>query len=280
MDAGFQVVERVRKRVANELGFAEVAVTTSIGLAGWPDDGISHTDIIASADVMLYRAKRSGGNQSIRPSGTSKTHKETSEKEDTDNIIDNNTLGVICALSETVDSKLYYSYNHSRKVADYALALGKLLQMEASELGKLEVCALLHDVGKISIGEEILNNEGELTAEEKELIRAHPDLGSAIAERIPKLAVCADGIRHHHEWYNGTGYPGGLKGEDIPLEARILAVADTFTVLTANTDNSDVMTQETALAELKKRAGKQLDPSLVKQFVSTLKGKRAVKTKK
>lgn len=280
IDAGLQVVERVRKRVAEELCFKEVSVTTSIGLASWPDDGITHTDIIASADVMLYRAKHGGGNRSIRPTGTSVTHQAKEVEDDADGVIDSNMMSVIYGLSETIDSKSYDNNNHSRKVADRTLALAKQLKMGASEISKLEVCALLHDAGKISIGEEILNKKGALTPAEKKLVKSHPELGVAIAERIPKLTICVEGIRHHHESYDGTGYPDGLKGEDIPLEARILAVADTYVILTSDTVDSEGLTQKAALSELQKRAGKQLDPHLVEQFISVFKGERTIKTKK
>jgi len=280
LEAAFQVVERVRKRVAEEFGTGEVAITTSIGLASWPDDGISHTDIIVAADMTLYRAKRSGGNQSLLASGTAIRIQMGETITEGENIIDNNTLSVIYALSETVDSKSYFSYNHSRKVADYTLALAKLLKMETSEISKLEACALLHDVGKISIGEEILNKTDKLTAEEQELIEAHPDLGATIASRIPQLSLCVDGIRHHHERYDGSGYPDRLKGNDIPLEARILAVADTFAKLTSDRIDSKTLTHKAALVELRRNAGKQLDPELVEQFVSIYKGEFALKNNK
>jgi diguanylate cyclase (GGDEF)-like protein/putative nucleotidyltransferase with HDIG domain len=266
-DAAYQVVERVREKVAKELDSGNISITTSIGLASWPDDGISHTDIIAAADVTLYRAKRSGGNQSLCASGPPSPLEFTETVADVDDIIDNKTLSVIYALSETVDSRCYYTYNHSKKVAEYTLTLAKALKLETAEMSKLEACALLHDVGKINISEAIMNHTGQLTGEEREIFEAHPDLGADIACRIPQLSPCADGIRHHHEWYDGSGYPDGLKGDDIPLEARILAIADAFTNMTSEKADSETLTHEHALNELKQGAGTQFDPYLVERFV-------------
>jgi len=188
-------------------------------------------------------------------------------------------LSVVYALSETVESKSPYMYNHSKKVAEYALALAKALKLEPAELSKLEICALLHDIGKVTISDTIVNKEGELTEEEWESVKSHSQMGAALAKRVPQLAACADGILHHHEWYDGSGYPDGLKGDNIPLEARILAIADAFTAMTSETSYSETLTHEQALEELKRRAGTQFDPELVEHFVSIFKG-NLVRTRK
>jgi diguanylate cyclase (GGDEF)-like protein/putative nucleotidyltransferase with HDIG domain len=267
IDAALQVTERVRKKIAEGVDSNQIKVTASIGLASWPDDGISHTDIIAAADVILYRAKRDGGNQSYCASGALTPLQLTEPIPDTDNHIDSKVLSVVHALSDTVDSKSYFTHNHSKRVTDYALAIAKILKLDTTEMNKLEACALLHDIGKISISEEILNKAGKLTVDEWAIIKTHPQLGATIAGRIPQLAPCVEGILHHHEWYDGSGYPDGLKGDDIPIEARILSIADAIAAMTSERPYSETLTHEKALEELKRCAGTQFDPYLVEQFV-------------
>ncbi len=268
IDAGLQVTERVRKSIAEEVNSGDIPVTISIGLASWPDDGISHTDIIAAADVTLYRAKRSGGNQSCRASGTLASLQTGASNEDAGNCIDIKILEVIRGLAETVDARSYYTFNHSKRVTDYSLALGKLLKLDTVEMSRLEACALMHDIGKIGISDLVINKTSELTADEWELVKTHPKLGADIAGRIPQLTSCTNGILHHHEWYDGSGYPRGLKGDEIPLEARILAIADSYVAMTSERSYSGTLNHECAIEELKKCGGKQFDPYLIDQFVS------------
>jgi len=269
VDAALKVTERVRKKIDEEVDAGKINVTASIGLASWPDDGISHTDIIAAADVILYRAKRDGGNLSYCASGALTPLQLTEPILDTDRHIDSNILSVVHALSETADSKSYFTHNHSKRVTDYSLTIAKALKMDTAEISRLEACALLHDIGKISISDTILNKPGKLTDEEWEIVKNHPQLGASIASRIPQLTPCAEGILHHHEWYNGNGYPDGLKGDDIPLEARILAIADAVTAMTSEKPNSETLTHAQAIEELKRNSGTQFDPYLVEQFIST-----------
>ncbi len=268
VDDGLQVTERVRKCIQEGVDSGDVPVTISIGLAGWPDDGISHTDIIAAADVTLYRAKRSGGNQSCRASGAPVPLPTRGSGEESANTIDAKIMEVIRGMAESVDSRSYYTSNHSKRVADYCLALGKLLDMDAGELDRLEACALLHDIGKMGVSDTLINKPTPLRPEEWELVKAHPKLGAAMAERIPQLARCASGVLYHHERYDGEGYPRGLKGEEIPLEARILAIADAYVAMTSERSYSGTMNHEHAIEEIKKCAGKQFDPYLVDMFVS------------
>lgn len=268
IDAAIQVTERVRKKIAKDVNAGKITVTASIGLASWPDDGISHTDIIAAADVTLYRAKRDGGNRSYYASGSLTPLQLTESILDTETHIDSKILSVVHALSETADSRSFFTHNHSRKVTDYCLALGKALKLDTNEMSKLEACALLHDVGKISISDDILNKTGKLTADEWKIVKTHPQLGASIASRIPQLSSCVEGILHHHEWYDGSGYPDGMKGDDIPLEARILAIADAFAAMTSERSYSETLTHAQAIEELKRYAGKQFDPHLVEQFIA------------
>ena len=268
IDDALQVTERVRERIASDIDSGDINVTASIGLANWPDDGVSHTDIIAAADVTLYRAKHSGGNQSFYTLGSLSPLQLIDSNKSTETSIDKKTLSIIYALAETIDNRSYFNDKHSKKVAEYALELGKSLKLKPVEMNQLEISALLRDIGKVVIGEQVINKKGQLTPEEWEIIKTHPNLGATIAQRVPQLSPCVDAISYHHERYDGTGYPDGLKGEDIPLEARILAVADAFAAMTSERPYADTMTHEEALKEIEKGAGKQFDPNLAEAFIT------------
>jgi putative nucleotidyltransferase with HDIG domain len=172
------------------------------------------------------------------------------------------------ALSETVDSKSSLTSVHSKRVTECALALGKSLKLPPAEMNRLEACALLHDIGKISISDAILNKTDGLTTAEAAEVKKHPQAGADIVSRIPQLASCTNGIRHHHEYYDGSGYPDGLKGEAIPLESRIISIADAFVNMTSEKRPSDGMSISQALEELKRYSGTRYDPYLVERFMA------------
>jgi len=275
IEAASQVTERVRESIASELDTGDINITASIGLASWPEDGMSHSDIIAAADLTLYRAKWSGGNRIFCASGTLSnlyfTESSTSKKDS-----NNRILSIIYNLAETIDSRTLRTRNHSKKVAEYAITLGKAIEINTIGLKRLEACALLHDIGKINISDEILDKPDDLTDEDWAVIKSHPQLGANIVDHIPKLAKCADGIRHHHENFDGTGYPHGLKGEDIPLDARILAITSAFDISISNMEDSGSATVPAALEEIKKCAGTKFDPHLVEKFVALYEKKPAI----
>jgi HD-GYP domain-containing protein (c-di-GMP phosphodiesterase class II) len=133
---------------------------------------------------------------------------------------------------------------------------------------------LLHDIGKIGISDQLLQKRGPLSPEDWELIRAHPNLGVAILKNVDSLQGCLAGVQYHHEHYDGTGYPSGLKGENIPLDARILAVADAYDAMTSlRSYRNSKMTSEQALKELRRCAGTQFDPRIVEAFISVYEGR-------
>jgi len=269
IEAAYEVAERVRQRVTSEAKTGSVPVTASLGLASWPIDGIGSNEVIAVADAALYHAKRGGGNQSHQASGTSLTLDDTIVS--SGDIQDSEVLNTIHTLVATVDARDHYSRSHSKKVKEHAIALAQALNLEPPEISKLETCALLHDIGKIGISDKILNKRGKLTAEEWEAIKVHPQVGATIASHARQLAPCLAGILHHHEKYDGSGYPKGLKGEEIPLEARILAIADAFAAMTSARTYSDALPLEEAAEEIKRGAGKQFDPLMVEVFLSVIK---------
>jgi diguanylate cyclase (GGDEF)-like protein/putative nucleotidyltransferase with HDIG domain len=263
----YEVAERVRDRITSEIKVEDVSVTASFGLASWPVDGVRINEVIAAADIALYYAKQSGGNQShaiseiLIPSPKQPAKLEVEQ--------DRSAFNLICALAAAVDAKDHYAYKHSQKVREYAVALAKSLELAPSDVARLSTAALLHDIGKIGISDEILNKAGKLTDEEWEVIRSHPQLGADIVSNVPELASCLAGILYHHEHYDGSGYPAGLKGEAIPLDARILGIVDAFAAMTSARPYRAAFSCEEAVDELRRGAGKQFDPKLVKVFIPT-----------
>ncbi len=268
IDAANQVAERIRKQIASKVKTSHIPITASLGLASWPADGIGAQEVIAAADAALYHAKREGGNRSYCASGTLVPLNETAVS--AKDVEDSETLNAIYALAATVDAKDHYTHSHWKKVKDYAVTLAKALNLETAEIVKLETCALLHDIGKIGISEKILNKPGKLTAEEWEVIKSHPQVGVNIVSHASQLACCLPVILYHHERYDGQGYPKGLRGEEIPLEARVLALADAFAAMTSERTYSNALSFEEALEEIKQGAGKQFDPQLAEVFCSAL----------
>ena len=176
----------------------------------------------------------------------------------------------IGALAEAVDKRDPFTARHSQRVKEIAVDIGRVMRVSDHELEALEWGGLLHDVGKIGVPDNVLNKQERLTREERMTMNAHPVLGAQIIAPVNKLAPELPIIRHHHEWYNGSGYPDRLIGDEIPKLARILHVADAFEAMTAARPyRMTPLTQEQALAELRKFAGVQFDPVIVDAFVKT-----------
>jgi HD-GYP domain-containing protein (c-di-GMP phosphodiesterase class II) len=176
----------------------------------------------------------------------------------------------IGALAEAVDARDPFTSAHSRRVMEMSVDSGRVLKVSDSELEALEWGGLLHDIGKIGVRDAVLLKEGKLTREERVEMNAHPVKGANIIAPVTLLARTVPLIRHHHEWYNGSGYPDRLVGVEIPWLARILHVADAFEAMTAQRPYRMVpLTPEQALAELRKFAGIQFDPRVVDAFART-----------
>jgi putative nucleotidyltransferase with HDIG domain len=176
----------------------------------------------------------------------------------------------IGALAEAVDKRDPYTSKHSHRVKAIAVDIGKVMRVSEAELEALEWGGLLHDVGKIGVRDAVLLKQDRLTREERMQMNAHPVLGAEIIAPVKKLAPELPIIRHHHEWFNGSGYPDRLIGDEIPKMARILHVADAFEAMTAKRPyRMTPLTTEQALAELRKFAGIQFDPVVVDAFVQT-----------
>ncbi len=266
------VAERVRKRIAIEVE-SPTLITASLGIASWPTNGTRANELIAAADTALYQAKRNGGNQSrcaleIMTSIGDIPFDNNGGQESA-------AVSTIFSLAATVDAMDNYTRSHSEKVKELAIILAEALNLEPLEISRLETCALLHDVGKISVTNDILNKRGKLTEDEWKLMKTHPVVGANIISHTRQLKACIPGILYHHERYDGSGYPEGLKGEEIPLDARILAIADAFAAMTTERPYRGAISFDEALKEIRQGAGFQFAPDLVDAFLMRIRSYRS-----
>jgi diguanylate cyclase (GGDEF)-like protein/putative nucleotidyltransferase with HDIG domain len=276
-DDAYVVAERVREQIAGKMERKAITVTCSIGLASYPADGVVSDELVDVADTALYHAKRTGGNRIFLSS------KILSEPPDYGGIEEihakRNGLSGVYALVSAVEARDPYAYGHSRKVSTYAEALAEAIGLSPDEVSRVSTAALLHDIGKIGIPDKVLNKKGRLNGEDWEAIKAHPRLGANIVGNVPHLVSCVSSILHHHESWDGRGYPEGLKGEEIPLEARILAVADSFEAMTSARPYRPALSHEEAIKKLRQGAGMQFDPKLVEVFIGIIEAGLSEKVK-
>jgi HD-GYP domain-containing protein (c-di-GMP phosphodiesterase class II) len=226
----------------------------STGIAQFPEDAETADGLIFLVDTALYRAKRQEGYKCALVSELVTLETEASSLE---------TLDPIYALAAAVDSRDPHTYGHSKRVATIAEMIGEAIGLSRNELADLRAACLVHDIGKVGIPNSLLTKPGKPTDEEWRVITKHCAEGARIVGCVRELAPLAPVILHHHEWYDGTGYPEGLKGEDIPLGARIIGIADAYDTMTTPRPYGEVMSQEEALEELRRCSGTQFDPELV-----------------
>jgi putative nucleotidyltransferase with HDIG domain len=176
-------------------------------------------------------------------------------------------LSSIRALAAAIDAKDPYTRGHSERVARYSSAIAKEMGLPAEDVRNVRLSALLHDVGKIGVDDRIIRKPTALTDEEFELMKAHPAKGAAIMETIPQLAAIIPGMKYHHEKWEGGGYPEGLKGEQIPMQARIVAVADAFDAMTTTRPYQKAMEVGYVLERLREMASKRFDITVIEALI-------------
>ena len=182
-------------------------------------------------------------------------------------------LATVRVLGEALEAKDPFLRGHSEEVSGYVAAVADRLGLEPHRREQLLFASLLHDVGKIGISERILLKPAGLTPEERSIVQLHPRIGYHIVRQVPALAPMANGILYHHDRFDGTGYPQGLRGEEIPLEARIICVTDAFSAMTAERPYQRRMSIDEALVELERAAGTHFDPEIVRVFVDEVRKK-------
>lgn len=174
--------------------------------------------------------------------------------------------GTVNSIIETLDAKDSFTLGRSRRVTFLALKMANYLNLSGEDLGKLELAGLLHDIGMIGVGEETLNKMGSLSEDDVDTIKKHVMYGVKILEDIKQLKEVVEIIKHHHERFDGSGYPDGIKGDEIPLGSRIIAVADTYDGMVSKRSYREELTHLAALEQIESQSGHQFDPIVVNAF--------------
>jgi diguanylate cyclase (GGDEF)-like protein/putative nucleotidyltransferase with HDIG domain len=215
----------------------------SFGLASCPLDGVTLEDLLRTADTRLYASRC--GRVSYRGGHPSEQ------------------LSWAATLAHAVDLRMSDHHEHSAAVAELAVSIAGALSWKGETLAALRIAAMLHDVGKVAVPDAILSKPGPLSADEYDAIKRHSSVGAELVSRIDDLDEVVVWIRHSHEHFDGSGYPDGLRGEEIPLASRILLVADAYDAMTSSRPYRERLPQDEALAELVRNAGGQFDPACV-----------------
>ncbi|WBW97735.1 diguanylate cyclase [Oceanirhabdus sp. W0125-5] len=253
------------KKIQKHAG--DLPVTISIGLASYPNDSLDAKDLIEKADKAMYFAKQNGRNQCcIYNQDIENILKENSNEFAREEILVDSAF----ALGAAIDAKDVYTGKHSELVTRYSLLLAEKLKLSVQDKYILRIGALLHDCGKIGIPDDIIHKPSRLTDEEFKIIKNHTILGNNIAKHIVKNPAIIACVRNHHERWDGKGYPDGLSGNDIPLHARIVCIADAYHAMISNRPYRKPLSQDVAFEELRINKGTQFDPELVDVFIKTV----------
>ncbi len=184
--------------------------------------------------------------------------------------LENLLLSTVVAFGKAIDSRSHWTYGHSDRVTKYAVDIAREMEMDEGFIEKLKICSLLHDIGKITIPIDILDKPSGLTELEMNQMNRHPFIGARIFEDFKPFKDIVEGIKHHHERWDGNGFYGELKGDKIPLMARIIAVADAYDALTSDRPYRKKKNREEVITEIADKAGKQFDPKLVQIFFKVM----------
>ncbi|MCE5321831.1 diguanylate cyclase [bacterium] len=267
-----EVAERIRHTVSRRSKGTfgnNKRTTVSAGIAGFPSQGQTPHQLVLNADAALYYAKQQGKNRCF----VYREEFHCSYRANPGHVkplLDDDDISAIEALAAMADAKDSHSRGHSLSVMSLSVTLAESIGMSAEEINNLKIAALLHDIGRIATPEKILEKSEPLEADEWQQIENQPKLGSCILKRMQQMSSIVPAVKHHHERYDGKGYPAKLAGKNIPLLARIIAITEAFDAMTSNRSYRKALTVDEAVNELKTCAGTQFDPDLVKLFVETI----------
>lgn len=273
-----RIIERVNNHIF-KIDKISIKVKLSMGLSDFSlDSGVTTTrEILDAADNALQRAKESGGNRAVLFSSMYRNIRKRAVKVDhrkevevlkrkivkLGQRVDQTVLESMYAFSKSLEARDYYTAEHAERMVSIVLTIGKKMGLTKNMLESLERAAVLHDIGKIGISDAILRKKGKLSFEEYKIIKTHPQIGAEIIRAVHFLRDVAPIILHHHERVDGQGYPSGLKDGEIPLSARIVAIADAYQALTSDRPYRKAYSRKEALTILKKEAGTHFDKKIV-----------------
>ena len=272
LDGAQVVAERLRQKAFDIFALTRRSsgfdLTISLGIASFPADELAPDGLVRRAEVALATARKRRGNQACLASDIpSSLGTAISDVSDVAEHVEESSVDVVYAMAGAVDAKTHKA--HSRNVAKHAVAIGEVLGLSRTKIQHLRTAALLHDIGKARMPDGILGKSAP-SSEEEQILRKHPELGATITSQIPELAYCAPAIRHHHERYDGSGYPEGLKGEQIPIEASIIAVADAYDNMTSPRSFHRVLSPREAIEELRRHVNTKFAPEVFLAFIKAI----------
>ncbi len=265
LDEALSLAERIRAELARLTivqGPRAIHVTASIGVAALPDHATNREHLIGAADRASYAAKRAGKNRVRQAEVGALPYDPVSLAAQ----LDDANLATVETLAATVDAKDAYTRGHSGRVAGYAAAIAAALGLPEADIARIRQAGLLHDVGKIGVPDAILLKPGALNDEEFAVIKQHPEIGERILQGLPFLAEILPAVRHHHERWDGRGYPDGLSGDAIPPDAAILAVADSLDAMTSSRTYRVALSVSEAIRRVREGTRAQYDPRVVAAF--------------
>lgn len=274
-ESAMLTAERIRRGVAMHRFEVDGHghVTVSVGVSVFPRDGVHRSELLEAADRAMYTAKRMGRNQSL--SATDPVVTALGSRDDLLSAMDDRAMAsAVDALASLVDARDDGAARHNEQVASLAQQVALALGCNAEQARRTFLAARLHDVGKVAVADSILRKPDRLTDGEWALMQRHPVVGADVVGRMGSLAPLAEIIRSHHEHFDGAGYPDGLKGEEIPLEARIVGVADAFDAMVNDRPYRKRLDERAARAELRSCAGTQFDPNVVAALERVLDDRR------
>ncbi|MFC1577197.1 diguanylate cyclase [Candidatus Omnitrophota bacterium] len=261
----------------------KINLKASLGVASYPGDASEVDTLIGSADKALLSAKDAGRGRLMTYKNTKKAAGKEEKADRGENVdslrrklskiisrIDHTLLESVYAFAKTIKTKDSYPVEHAEEMVSLVTDVAKKIKLHDKDVDNLRHAAVLHDLGKVGIPDDILQKESTLSQEEREIIKKHPKIGAEIIRPIHFLKELVPIILYHHERFDGFGYSAGLKGEEIPIGARIVAIADVYQALVANRPYRKAYTKQEALDIIKAGAGTQFDPKLVDAFIAVI----------
>lgn len=278
--AAYEVAEKLRKAI-EEARFSiktkngrsrSISVTLTIGVSSFPDHAWSCEGLVLAADSAMYSGKHISRNRaSIYTSILNNANVD--EVREIYRLLQDPAVSAVKTLAATVDGRDGSTMGHSERVTNYALGIARKIGLSPMDEGYLQIAGLLHDVGKLGIPDDLLFKPGSLTSEELKHVQYHSVMGKNILERIPQVKTVLPIVLHHHERWDGKGYPYGIAGEEIPVLARILTVADCYDAITSDRPYRKAMTQEDSFEELRRNSGTQFAHDVVDALIASIEEK-------